>query len=457
MGYWLTGPCIRRRSMGGVKELTALRYTLTPLLLIAVCTPFVLVVWDMQVSYSGSVSHLFSAAKEKGIGHLVVEAVLKTWPTQKTIVVFLSFLGSQLLLDKVLPGKQYSGPITEKNNVPKYADNGFTVYIISILGYTVAAESGIISGSVLAEELGRLLLLQNVAALFLCAFLTFKGLHFPSTTDSGSTGSWALDFYWGTELYPNIFGWDVKRITNCRFGMMQWALITVSYCYLQIDTEGSLHGSLAVSSCLQMIYVTKFFWWESGYMKSIDIMHDRAGYYICWGCMVWLPCLYTSMTQWIYFNKATIINEGGWSTDYGVLIFALGVAMIFLNYDVDCQRAVFREHSGRVLVFGSKPGFIEAKYTPKGSKRAKTSLLLVSGYWGLSCHFGYLTEIAASFLWSAPAMYTHVYPYVYALPSLIILLFDRAVRDDQRCSKKYGDSWQAYRDRVRWRVIPFVY
>ena len=23
-------------------------------------------------------------------------------------------------------------------------------------------------------------------------------------------------------------------------------------------------------------------------------MHDRAGYYICWGCLVWVPSVYTS-------------------------------------------------------------------------------------------------------------------------------------------------------------------
>lgn len=30
----------------------------------------------------------------------------------------------------------------------------------------------------------------------------------------------------GTELYPRIFGFDVKVFTNCRFGMMYWALVS---------------------------------------------------------------------------------------------------------------------------------------------------------------------------------------------------------------------------------------
>jgi len=31
-----------------------------------------------------------------------------------------------------------------------------------------------------------------------------------------------------------------------------------------------------VSSALQMVYFGKFFWWEAGYMRTIDIMLDRC-------------------------------------------------------------------------------------------------------------------------------------------------------------------------------------
>lgn len=31
----------------------------------------------------------------------------------------------------------------------------------------------------------------------------------------------------------------------------------------------------------------------------MDIQHDRAGYYICWGCLVWLPIVYTSQTYYL--------------------------------------------------------------------------------------------------------------------------------------------------------------
>ena len=37
---------------------------------------------------------------------------------------------------------------------------------------------------------------------------------------------------------------------------------------------------------VQEVYVLKFFHWEMGYVNTMDIQHDRAGFYICWGCLV---------------------------------------------------------------------------------------------------------------------------------------------------------------------------
>ena len=35
-------------------------------------------------------------------------------------------------------------------------------------------------------------------------------------------------------------------------------------------------------------------------------MQDRAGYYICWGCLVYLPTVYTSMTAYMVTHDAKL-------------------------------------------------------------------------------------------------------------------------------------------------------
>ena len=76
--------------------------------------------------------------------------------------------------------------------------------------------------------------------------------------------------------------------------------------------------------------------WETGYWKSMDIQHDRAGYYICWGCLVWVPSLYTSHAMFLVKHPMVL---GPYLT---AAIFAAGVACIYINYDSDRQRQVFR-------------------------------------------------------------------------------------------------------------------
>ena len=71
----------------------------------------------------------------------------------------------------------------------------------------------------------------------------------------------------------------------------------------------------------------------------------------------------------------------------------------------------------------------------EGSAKFKQSLLLCSGWWGLSRHFHYVTEIAGAFCWSVPALFTHIAPYFYVI-FLTILLVDRSFRDDARCVQR---------------------
>jgi 7-dehydrocholesterol reductase len=76
--------------------------------------------------------------------------------------------------------------------------------------------------------------------------------------------------------------------------------------------------------------------WETGYWKSMDIQHDRAGYYICWGCLNWVPSLYTSHAMFLVKHPMVL---GPYLT---AAVFLAGVTCIYINYDSDRQRQVFR-------------------------------------------------------------------------------------------------------------------
>ena len=202
---------------------------------------------------------------------------------------------------------------------------------------------------------------------------------------------------------------------------------------------------MTVAVALQLVYIAKFFWWESGYLRSLDIAHDRAGFYICWGCLVWLPSIYSASTLYLVGHPNPL------GAPLAGTLFVVGSGAILINYLADAQRQKVRRMHGKVSIWGRTPVLIRARYrTPDG---LKINLLLASGWWGMARHFHYLPEWIGAFCWTLPALFDHALPYFY-VAFLAVLLVHRAWRDDERCAAKYGEDWNAYRARVRYLIIP---
>lgn len=47
-------------------------------------------------------------------------------------------------------------------------------------------------------------------------------------------------------------------------------------------------------------------------------------------------------------------------------------------------------------------------------------------------------------------------PYFYPI-YFAVLLIHRELRDEEKCHKKYGKDWDKYCEKVRWRIIPYIY
>ncbi|QEY53207.1 phosphatidylethanolamine N-methyltransferase family domain-containing protein [Legionella longbeachae] len=426
-----------------------IRNTLGPLFLILVCPVFVMLMWYTNTQLEGSLLALWNLMLQNGFS----QSIYSIWQPYfwgstiawKIIVVFIVF---ELALMRLLPGKIFHGPISPKGNVPVYKDNGLFAFIVTMGTFCVSSFGfNLFSASILYDNLGALLGALNIFSLIFCAFLYLKGRFFPSSTDSGITRNFLFDYYWGTELYPQVFGWHIKKFITCRFGMMSWGLFLISYCAKQAEL-GGVSNSMLISVFLQFVYLSKFYMWEKGYLRSLDMMHDRAGFYICWGCMVWVPCVYTSPSMYLVLHPIHLPFV------WAILILFLGFASIMINYLADRQRLTARATQGDCTIWGKKPVTVLAHYkTTEGDK--KQTILLASGWWGVARHFHYIPELAGTFFWSVPALFVNFSPYFY-LSFLTVLLFDRAFRDDRRCATKYGQDWKKYCELVPYKIVPFL-
>lgn len=425
------------------------RAVLGPLFLMFSTPVFSIVFFHVCTHMDGNFVAFGKLVMEKGF----FATLYSIWPTPwdpETWKLIGSFALFELLLMRVVPGKRFVATTTSTGHRPVYKANGTACYLITLSTLLCLAYTGTFDPAVIYDKFGNILSSMNVFALVLCLLLLIKGHVAPSTADSGSNGSWIIDYYWGMELYPRILGWDVKVFTNCRMGMMFWAVGIVSYCFKNAQlNDGMVQYGMLASVAIQLVYVTKFFHWEMGYMCSMDIQHDRAGYYICWGCLVWVPAVYTSAAFYLTKHAPDLPLAAA------VAIFVAGVTCVWINYDSDRQRYIFRQSNGNCKIWGKTPNKIVAKYQTKDGD-IKTSLLLVDGWWKVSRHFHYVPEIMAAFFWSVSALNTGlVGPYFY-VTFLTILLTDRSFRDDDRCQSKYGKYWTEYCNQVPWKIVPGI-
>ena len=432
------------------KMIRWVRHILGPLLLVTFCPPLVMLVWYTNVFLDGSVQKLFALFAQDGIFstiHAIWGPVF--FGTAEAWKILVVFAAVELLLMKLLPGRKFEGLITPKGNVPIYKANGISAFVSTLgLFYLGSIHFKLFSPTIIYDNLGGLLGALNCFSLLFCLYLYFKGRYKPSTSDSGTTCDAVFDYFWGMELYPRVFGCDVKVFTNCRFGMMGWGLVILSFAAKQNELYG-ISDSMIVAVTLQILYIGRFFWWETNYIRSMAIMYDRAGFCICWGCMVWLPAVYSSPTLFLVNHP----NHLGAFVSMAILL--AGMFCIFINYLADRQRQYVRSKNGECTIWKKKPDLIFANYKTEWGED-KQSVLLASGWWGISRHFHYLPEFLGAFFWSLPALFTHYLPYFY-LTFLLLLLVDRAYRHERRCALKYGKDWDKYCEMVPFRFIPFVY
>ena len=258
---------------------------ITPLLLLSAIPILTLTIWYICAKCNGNLIEFYNVASNfPTLYDCVYEIILKRFHLTKFAFLTVgSFFAWAIIMTIALPGETYNGSVTVNGNVPNYKNNGLLYHTVTTLVFFVVAIVLEIftpySVAVIYDRYDEIIVACNVIGFFFCWFLYFKGIFFPSSSDCSSTGNIIFDYYWGTELHPRIFGVDVKLITNCRFGMAVWHLVGIIFCWKSFKVNGFV-DSILISSLLTSIYLTKFFYWESGYTKTIDIVLDRAGFYV---------------------------------------------------------------------------------------------------------------------------------------------------------------------------------
>ena len=411
----------------------SIRFVLAPLLVILCClTPFVIAVWYTHTALDGSIKELGNLILQKGFFstfyRICQPYFFGTFCAWKILSIFTLIC---LSLFALVPGKPYyDRKIAADGTLRISKANGLFVFVIILALYFFCSHFlQIFSITIIYDHFPALIGALN---LFSIAIWLFSKSKIAQTT----------------ALLPSFLNRPNALFTICRTAMIGWGLILISFAAKQHALHG-IADSMIVSLLLQFIFIVKFFLWEIGYLRAMDVPYDRSGLCLCWGSMVWIPAIYTSPTLYLVHHPHQL------GLPFALALLICGSCCIAINFLVDRQRHYVRNKNGDCLVWRKKPDLIFANYKTEWGEE-KQNLLLVSGWWGLSRHFHYIPELLGVFFWSATALFYHFLPYLYFC-FLACLLIDRAFRHEKRCAVKYGKDWEKYCEKVPFRIIPFIY
>jgi delta14-sterol reductase len=341
------------------------------------------------------------------------------------------------LLHYFLPGKWVSGYVkSEKSGeLLLYRLNGIWVMLASLVLWFLLGFLNWVSYDWLYQVRW-----YSLAGAFSLGLLYTVLAVFPHP----STGkSLLLDLYLGRLDNPQYFKGRIDaKMWLYLIGAVMLELHVVSFTAHHYSVLGEQVSAGYLLSALMISYfVFDYLTFERIHLYTYDLFAEKVGFKLGWGCLVFYPYFY-SIPLW---STAELPGSATpvWALVLSVLIFLSGWT---LARGANMQKFYFKQDPSRSFL-GMRP-----KVLSDGKH-----MLLASGFWGVSRHLNYLGEILmGSGIALAVSFYGSWLPWLYPL-YYIALLFPRQLDDDKRCAAKYGTLWDRYTEKVRYRIIPYIY
>ena len=115
-----------------------------------------------------------------------------------------------------------------------------------------------------------------------------------------------------------------------------------------------------------------------------------------------------------------------------------------LHHALRWRRYIFPQLPWKIV---EKPDFITTK---------AGSPLLCDGWFKYCRKINYTCDVLFALAWGVACGFEHILPYFYFC-FFSGFIYHRALRDNERCTAKYGDDWNRYVEKVPYLLVPYVY
>lgn len=300
---------------------------------------------------------------------------------------------------------------------------------------------------------------EYTSPLFLCgsllylSWLIWTGAWGPTNRDGRPGPSWIRDILSGAELSPRLFGRDLKLFWIGHLGMRLWLMRNLSNVALAVHHQHNVWATVVVAA-MQVFYILDWAYHENWYVHTIDIKQDRLGWILFVLSFLVMPSFYASFSNFLCrpdLSPPIPLSQS--------LLAALMYVVAYTQFrHCNNTKSIVRQPDQDVDTLKRKYG-IDSMQICHGLPRQYT-LLALSGGWQHARHYNYFCDLGmclamslgTGFTFSMAGLSAHFYLFI-----MMFILFNRQLRDDVKCSRKYGLYWVEYCRRVPWKLIPGVY
>ncbi|MFM9877133.1 MAG: hypothetical protein ACKVOG_04700 [Rhodoglobus sp.] len=340
------------------------------------------------------------------------------------------------LLHVAIPAKRTTGYVKNEatGEVLKYRINGRYVLIASVILWFVLGYFNVVPYTWLYETRWQGLIGAVVIGV---AYSLFVVLRVPSTGKS-----LFADLWFGRSKDPQLNdGFVDAKVWLYLVGAVMLQLNVLSFAAFHLQNVESVNPGFLLGSAMLTWFCVEYLIFERVHLWTYDFIAERVGFKLGFGCLAFYPYFY-SVALWF---TADLPNPGlpvGLTILFGVLFLSGWV----LTRGANMQKFFFKTAPGRKFLW----------ITPESISDGKNTLL-VNGFWGASRHINYLGEIIQAVAIALAPGYFGIW-MVWLYPTYYVALFlSRQIDDDKVCRAKYGDLWDEYRSRVRYRIVPRLY
>jgi len=336
----------------------------------------------------------------------------------------------------IIPVRRVKGYVKNETTgeVLNYRINGKYVLLISMLIWFLLGFSNLVPYTWLYETRWLGLIGAVVIGLIFSYIVVIK---YPAKRKS-----FLADFWFGRVKNLQVKdGFIDIKVWLYLIGAVMLQLNVLSFASYHILNVEHINLGFLLGCIMLTWFCFDYLIFEKIHLWTYDFIAERVGFKLGFGCLAFYPYFYTVS---LWFTAS--LPDPGFTMSRIILFFAIFLFGWVFTRGANMQKYFFKTAPSRAFLW----------IAPEAISDGNLSLL-VNGFWGASRHINYFGEITQAVAIALSSGYFGIW-MVWLYPAYYIgLMLTRQADDDVICKEKYGDLWDEYTKKVKYKIIPFIY